>query len=399
MLSLHIDTARTWRGGQNQALLTVLGLRGLGHRTVLVAHPQGELRRRAAEGLDLIGLAPRTELDLAAAWRLARVLKQIQPEIVHAHDPHGVAVAATAIGYGGMAVKPTLVASRRVDFPLKMNALSQWKYRQVAAFLCASECIRQILIGQGIPRERALTIHEGIDLAHVDAAPPVSVRETFWLPTNAPIVGCIGALVEHKGHRYLVHAAADIVRAVPEARIVILGEGDLRDELSRLIHELGLERHVLLPGFRPDVLSLLKAFDVFVMPSITEGLGHVDPRCHGVHARPVVASDVGGIPEVVEPDVTGLLVPPRDASALGAADRPAAARPGPRRPPRPPPAGPASSGGSPPIGWSRRPWTVYRRLAGLIPPPAARITFLSSSGTIHPRIVTGIELGRLALLR
>ena len=65
MLSLHIDTARTWRGGQNQALLTVLGLRGLGHRTVLVAHPQGELRRRAAEGLDLIGLAPRTELDLA----------------------------------------------------------------------------------------------------------------------------------------------------------------------------------------------------------------------------------------------------------------------------------------------------------------------------------------------
>jgi glycosyltransferase involved in cell wall biosynthesis len=318
MLSLHIDTARTWRGGQNQALLTVLGLRGLGHRTVLVAHPQGELRRRAAEGLDLIGLAPRTELDLAAAWRLARVLKQIQPEIVHAHDPHGVAVAAAAIGYGGMAVKPTLVASRRVDFLLKMNALSQWKYRQVAAFLCASECIRQILIGQGIPRERALTIHEGIDLAHVDAAPPVSVRETFWLPTNAPIVGCIGALVEHKGHRYLVHAAADIVRAVPEARVVILGEGDLRDELSRLIHELGLERHVLLPGFRPDVLSLLKAFDVFVMPSITEGLGTSILDAMACR-KAVVASDVGGIPEVVERDVTGLLVPARDASALGAA--------------------------------------------------------------------------------
>ena len=153
MLSLHIDTARTWRGGQNQALLTVLGLRGLGHRTVLVAHPQGELRRRASEGLDLIGLAPRTELDLAAAWRLARVLKQIQPEIVHAHDPHGVAVAATAIGYGGMPVKPTLVASRRVDFPLKMNALSQWKYRQVAAFLCAAGVVLAITLLPGRPRE------------------------------------------------------------------------------------------------------------------------------------------------------------------------------------------------------------------------------------------------------
>jgi glycosyltransferase involved in cell wall biosynthesis len=318
MLSLHIDTARTWRGGQNQALLTVLGLRGLGHRTVLVAHPQGELRRRAAEGLDLIGLAPRTELDLAAAWRLARVLKQIQPEVVHAHDPHGVAVAAAAIGFGGLAVKPTLVASRRVDFLLKLNALSQWKYRQVAAFLCASECIRQILIGQGIPRERALTIHEGIDLAHVDAAPPTSVREAFWLPTNAPIVGCVGALVEHKGHRHLVHAAVDVVRAVPEARVVILGEGDLRDELMRLIHELGLERHVLLPGFRPDVLSLLKTVDVFVMPSITEGLGTSILDAMAC-SRPVVASAVGGIPEVVETEVTGLLVPPRDATALGTA--------------------------------------------------------------------------------
>ena len=226
--------------------------------------------------------------------------------------------AATAIGYGGLGIKPTLVASRRVDFPLKLNALSQWKYRQVAAFLCASECIRQILIGQGIPRERAVTVHEGIDLAHVDAAPPMSVREAFWLPTNAPIVGCIGALVEHKGHRHLVHAAGDIVRAVPEARVVILGEGDLRAELTRMIHELGLERHVLLPGFRPDVLSLLKTFDVFVMPSITEGLGTsiLDAMACG---RAVVASGVGGIPEVVVSEETGLLVPPRNPSALAAA--------------------------------------------------------------------------------
>ena len=318
MFSLHIDTAKTWRGGQNQVLLTVLGLRALGHRSMLVAHAAGELRQRAQEGLELVPMAPKTEMDLSAAWKLSRLVKQLRPDVIHAHDPHGVAVAAAAIGYGGMAIKPTLVASRRVDFPLKLNALSQWKYRQVAAFLCASECIRQILIGQGIPRERALTIHEGIDLAHVDAAPPVSVRETFWLPTNAPIVGCIGALVEHKGHRYLVHAAADIVRAVPEARVVIFGEGDLRHELSRLIHELGLERHVLLPGFRPDVLSLLKAFDVFVMPSITEGLGTSILDAMAC-TKAVVASDVGGIPEVVERDVTGLLVPPRDASALSAA--------------------------------------------------------------------------------
>ena len=86
MFSLHIDTARTWRGGQNQVLLTVNGLRELGHRAALVAHPDGELRRRAAEGLELVQLAPRTEMDLSAAWRLSRVVKQLRPDVIHAHD-------------------------------------------------------------------------------------------------------------------------------------------------------------------------------------------------------------------------------------------------------------------------------------------------------------------------
>ena len=81
MFSLHIDTARTWRGGQNQVLLTVNGLRAIGQRAALVAHPDGELRRRAAEGLDLIPIAPRTEMDLSAAWRLSRVLKRLQPDV------------------------------------------------------------------------------------------------------------------------------------------------------------------------------------------------------------------------------------------------------------------------------------------------------------------------------
>ena len=81
MFSLHIDTARTWRGGQNQVLLTVNGLREIGHRAALVAHPDGELRRRATEGLELIPLAPRTEMDLSAAWRLSRVVKRLRPDV------------------------------------------------------------------------------------------------------------------------------------------------------------------------------------------------------------------------------------------------------------------------------------------------------------------------------
>src|SRR3977135_988672 len=131
MFSLHIDTARTWRGGQNQVLLTVNGLRSIGERAALVAHPDGELRRRAAEGLDLIPIAPRTEVDLTAAWRFSRVIRKLQPDVIHAHDPYGGAVASLALSRGASSTRdrpaPALVVARRVDFHLQGNSFSRWK--------------------------------------------------------------------------------------------------------------------------------------------------------------------------------------------------------------------------------------------------------------------------------
>jgi glycosyltransferase involved in cell wall biosynthesis len=318
MYSLHVDTARTWRGGQNQALLTVLGLRTLGHRAVLVCHPDGELRRRAAEGGDLIALAPRAELDFSAAWRLSRVIAQAAPAVVHAHDPHGVAMTSLALSLGRFDRLPVFVASRRVDFPLKRNAFSRWKYRQVDAFLCASEAIRRLLLADGIAEDRAVTVHEGIDLEHVDAAEPADVHAVFWLPHQAPVVCAIGALVPHKGHRYLVEAASLVVQRVPDARFAIFGDGELRPVLEQAIRRLHLEKHVLLPGFRPDVLSLLKGCDLFVMSSVTEGLGTSLLDAMACR-KAIVATEAGGIPEVVAAGETGLLVPPRHAPELAAA--------------------------------------------------------------------------------
>jgi glycosyltransferase involved in cell wall biosynthesis len=322
MFSLHVDTARTWRGGQNQVLLTVNGLRAIGQRAALVAHPDGELRRRAAEGLELIPIAPRTEMDLTAAWRFSRVLKRLNPDVIHAHDPHGVAMASLALSVTAGATKerplPPLVASRRVDFHLKGNSFSRWKYRQVDCFIAASEAIRKMLVGDGVPAAQTVTVHEGIDVDHVVAAPPVNVHEAFWLPHHAPVVGNVAALVPHKGQRYLIDAAHLVVQEVPDARFIILGEGELREHLERQVREHHLEKHVLLPGFRTDVLGCIKGVDVFVMSSVTEGLGTslLDAMAC---ARPIVATEAGGIPEIVEDGVNGLLVPPRDAPALAAA--------------------------------------------------------------------------------
>ena len=317
MFSLHIDTARTWRGGQNQVLLTVNGLREIGHRAALVAHPDGELRRRAAEGLELVPLAPRSEVDLTAAWRLSRVIKRLRPAVVHAHDAHGVAMASLALSMGGDA-SPVLVASRRVDFHLRGNSFSRWKHRQVDRFICASEAIRQMLVADGVPADRTVTVHEGIDVEHVRAAPPVNVHEAFWLPHHAPVVGNVAALVPHKGQRHLIEAAHLVVQQMPDVRFLILGEGELRENLERQVREHRLEKHVFLPGFRTDVLGCMKSFDLFAMSSVTEGLGTalLDAMACG---KAIVATRTGGIPEVVDDGVTGRVVEPRDHEAMATA--------------------------------------------------------------------------------
>jgi glycosyltransferase involved in cell wall biosynthesis len=318
IFSIHIDTARTWRGGQNQVLVTVMGMRAMGHRATLVAHPGGELRQRAKEGLDLIPLAPKTEMDLSAAWRLSRVVKRLKPDVIHAHDPHGVAMAGLALSMSTQLAKPPLIASRRVDFHLRGGRMSRWKYRQVDFFICASEAIRRMLVADGVPDTRTCTVHEGIDIERVEAAPPAKLHEELWLPHQAPLVGNVAALTPHKGQRHLIEAAALVVRHVPDARFIVAGEGELRESLARQIKEHRLDKHVMLTGFRPDVLSLHKAFDIFVMSSITEGLGTslLDAMAAG---KPVVATSTGGIPEVVAEGVTGFLVPPRDHAAMAGA--------------------------------------------------------------------------------
>jgi glycosyltransferase involved in cell wall biosynthesis len=318
MFSLHIDTARTWRGGQNQVLLTVKGLRAIGQRAALVVHPDGELRRRADDGHELIPLAPRSEMDLAAAWRLARVVQRLRPDVIHAHDPHGVAMASLALSLAAASAhghSPALVASRRVDFHLRGNSFSRWKHRQVDCFIAASEAIRRMLVADGVAEDKTVTVHEGIDVAQVAATPPVNVHEAFWLPHGAPVVGNVAALVPHKGQRHLIEAARLVVQRVPDARFIILGEGELREALERLVREFHLEKHVLLPGFRTDVIGCIKRFDIFVMSSISEGLGTslLDAMAC---ARPIVATRAGGIPEIVEDRVNGLLVEPRQDEGL-----------------------------------------------------------------------------------
>ncbi|MGH9175375.1 MAG: glycosyltransferase family 4 protein, partial [Vicinamibacterales bacterium] len=315
MFALHIDTARSWRGGQNQVLLTVLGLRALGHKAVLVAHAEGELYRRASEGGDLVPLAPHNEVDLSAAWKLSRIIRQWKPQIVHAHDPHAVAMTGLALSFGAPEPRPRVVASRRVDFHLQGHSFSRWKYRQVDLFIAASNAIKQILETDGIPAAQIVVVHDGIDVAKIGRLPALDIHGEFWLPRGVPVIANVAALVDHKGQRYLIDAMPHVLRAVPDAHLVVFGEGELRSALARQIKELRLDKHVILAGFREDVLQLVKSADLFAMSSITEGLGSTVLDAMAMRLA-VVATRAGGIPEAVVHGETGVLVPTADARAL-----------------------------------------------------------------------------------
>jgi glycosyltransferase involved in cell wall biosynthesis len=121
--------------------------------------------------------------------------------------------------------------------------------------------------------------------------------------------------VPHKGHRHLIEAAHLVVRDLPDARFLILGDGELREHLERQVRDYHLEKHVLLPGFRTDVLGCIKGFDLFVMSSVTEGLGTSLLDAMACF-RAVVATRAGGIPEIVEDGRTGVLVEPRDHASM-----------------------------------------------------------------------------------
>ena len=237
---------------------------------------------------------------------------------MHAHDPHAVSMASLAMSFSAPDPRPKTIASRRVDFHLQSHAFSQWKYRQVDGFIAASHAIKQILVSDGIPAGRIEVVHDGIDVEKIQHRPVIDVHAEYWLPHGVPVIVNVGALVGHKGQKYLIEAMPLVLREVPDAHLIIFGEGDLRAPLEKQIKQLALAKRVLLPGFREDVMSLMKSADLFVMASVTEGLGSavLDAMAMG-HA--VVGTRAGGIPEAVVPDETGLLVEPADAKALAAA--------------------------------------------------------------------------------
>lgn len=312
----HLDTGRTWRGGQAQVLFLMRGLRQRGHENLLLA-PRGPLLERA-QGEEFAAIPWRVwgEWDVAALLAAARTLRRAAPRVVHCHSAHAHALGVLAARLAGV---PAVVVSRRVDFAVGENPLSLAKYRMaVDRYLCISRGVMRVLERGGVPARRLALVPSGIEPPAPPAVPAADLRALLGVAAGSPVIGTVAALAPHKDHATLLEAAALVVRARPATHFAWLGEGECRPALERRRAALGLERAVHLLGFRPDARALVPQFTLFALSSYLEGLctSLLDAQWLGV---PVVATAVGGVPEVVEDGVNGRLVPARDPPALARA--------------------------------------------------------------------------------
>jgi len=313
---LMVDSERSWRGGQQQVLLLMRGLVEEGVEVHLAAPADGELFRRSAD-VDVTRHAwePR---GLTAVLRLRQLLTRVRPPLVHSHASraHGLVALARV----GLSPRPVHVVSRRVDFAVGTGVASRWKYRRGAdAYIAISEGVRAVLVNGGVSAERVAVARSGVDVEALARTPDASgLRAEFNVRAGEQIVGNIAALAPHKAQNDLLRAAAIVLAKRSDVRLFIVGDGELRDALRGLARELHIDQRVVFTGFREDARTFLRLFDVFVMSSYLEGLGTsiLDAQVLGV---PVVATRTGGIPEVVEDGVNGLLVPPRSPDELAAA--------------------------------------------------------------------------------
>ena len=315
---LHVDSERPWRGGQNQVLLLMRHQRARGLDPHLAAPADAALlTRAAAEGFAIHPVAMRGTWDLASVLALAGLLRSLRPDIVHWHAAraHAIGAMASLLDPG-----PVRVLSRRVVFPVRRTIGSRLLYAlPVDRIAAISDAVRDALAQSGVDSRKIDVVPSGIEpTPPLEPARRAELRRTLDCGEGEVAAITVSALAPGKGHEDLLRAAAAAAKTAPRLRLWLAGEGPLERKLKAEARALGLEATVQFLGFRTDISSLLHAADFFCLATHSEGLGSsiLEAMSAGL---PVVATRVGGVPEIVEDGATGILVPAADPAGLARA--------------------------------------------------------------------------------
>lgn len=308
-------------GGQEIRVLTEVGwMRRRSHAVGVVVPPGSALGGRAERAdIPVAWIAMPYALDPGAVARIATRLRQARAQVLVTHSSVDAWTAGLAARLAGVPV----VRMRHLSVPVQGNPLSRLVYTALCdRIVTTGEAIRSLLVERlRVPPAKVVSIPTGVDL---DAFRPSNgdgarIRQELGLERQTPLLGMIAVLRSWKGHLVFLQALRRVQAAHPDVRAVLVGDGPFRSVIQDAVRCHGLETQVRLLGHREDVAEILSGLDVVVSASTAaEGIPQALLQALAMR-RPVVASDVGGIPEVIRPGETGWLVPPGDPEALGTA--------------------------------------------------------------------------------
>ena len=289
-------------------------------RVVSLSHGSS-VRRLQRAGVDVTVIDEPD--DRRAVRELADSVASFAPEIIHNHMYRAEVIgtrAALLLGEKGCK-RPAIISTvhssriRCVDDRQTIRQLTLLMDRLIVVSRAIEGKVRE----EGRVGAPVSLIYNGVDLQRYNHQQPCcTLHDEYRIPEDAPIVGVVARLEAEKGHRTLIDAWPEVLAAVPNAWLLVVGEGSERDALEAEAASLGVNGRIVFTGRREDVPAVTAALDVAVLPSYREAQGLSVLEAMAL-SRPVVASNVGGIPEMIEDGVTGLLVPPNDCDALAAA--------------------------------------------------------------------------------
>lgn len=309
---LHTEASCGWGGQEIRILEESRGLTARGHNVAVACPAHARMASEAARfGVPVVALP--IEFKTFAGFRALRSHLSRHPvDVVNTHSSADSWLVALACAT--LPAPPAIVRTRHISAPVSSNPFNRWLYRQAAAVVTTGESLRRNLLDAlNLDPAQVISIPTGIDPLRFAPGDKAAARSALGLDSECTYLGIVATLRSWKGHLFLLDAFAQLRR--PDLRLLIVGEGPMREQIEEKIKALGLAERVFLAGQRTDPERWLQAMDVFCLPSYAnEGVPQalMQAMLSGV---PVISTPVGAITEVIEDGRTGLLVPPKDAQA------------------------------------------------------------------------------------
>jgi len=314
---LHTEWSEGWGGQEIRILLEMKEHRKQGHGLYLLCPPRTKLADEAAGmGIEVIPYKIRTPWNPGAIRKLKNLIQELKVEVLHSHS----SVDSWAGGLAGRWARvPVLVRTRHISVRVRRPWLNRIYYLPDAIITTGEHIRRELLQTHKIPAERIISIPTGADLGRFHPGPPdLELKKRMGLPIDSPVITLVAVLRAQKRHELVIAAAAEVIKVFPQARFLFVGDGPGRNRVEQEIKNARLESQILMTGYREDVPAILSFTDLGIISSVAEGIPQFLFQIMAM-GKPVIATEVGGIPEIVTSGVTGVLIPPEDPAALAKA--------------------------------------------------------------------------------